>query len=226
MLAGRCVAPGVGRLLVELRLDSPLLREALGNAPEVSLSHEEQYLTDDGINYLFWAEGETLTAFEEGLDADRTVTNVAQLAETEGRRLYRVRFTEYGEAFATFPAWGDLDISILDSTGTHEGWDVRMRMPDRDALRDFRNVCAERDVSLELASIYDERDESPSDPGLTAEQREALVVASELGYFEVPRQTSMTDIADRLGISSQAVSERIRRGIDSLVDDNLPVNVE
>jgi predicted DNA binding protein len=218
-------------LLVELRLDSPLLRDALGRAPDVSISHEEQYLTDDGINYLFWAEtdgGEDgdsdgdLSVFEAGLDADRTVRNVAQLADTEGGRLYRVTFTDHGEQFATFPVWGELDISILDSTGTHEGWEVRMRMPDRDALREFRSVCADRDVPLELVSIYEERDGGAPSPGLTDEQREALRVARELGYFEVPRQTSMTDISNQLGISSQAVSERIRRGTDSLVEESLP----
>jgi len=218
--------PGGQIVLVELRLDSPLLREALGNAPDVAIGHEEQYLTDDGINYLFWAEGGDLTAFEDGLDADRTVTNVAQLAETEAGRLYRVTFTDHGEEFATFPAWGDLDISILDSTGSHEGWEVRMRMPDRDALREFRDVCAERDIPLDLVSIYEERGNGASDRELTAEQRQALAVARELGYFDVPREASMTDIASELGISTQAVSERIRRGTDSLVDDNLPSQVE
>ena len=213
-------------MIVELRIDSPLLREALGHAPDVSISHEEQYLTDDGISYLFWAAGGDFQAFEGGLDADRTVTNVAQLADTEGRRLYRVAFTEHGEEFATFPVWGELDISILDSTGTHEGWEVRMRMPDRDALREFRSVCIERDVPLELVSIYEQRDDGVSQPGLTDEQREALSAARELGYFDVPREASMTEIADRLGISSQAVSERIRRGTDSLIDESLPSQAE
>jgi predicted DNA binding protein len=212
-------------LLVELEVDSPLLREALGHAPDVSISHEAQYLTDDGINYLFWTDSgqkEDFTAFEAGLGADRTVRNVAQLVDTEGRRLYRVTFTDYGEQFATFPVWSELDISILDSTGTHEGWEVRMRMPDRSALRAFRSVCADRDVPLELVSIYEERAGGETRRGLTDEQREALRVARELGYFEVPRGTSMTEISNRLGISSQAVSERIRRGTDSLVDQLLP----
>jgi predicted DNA binding protein len=216
-------------LLVELRLDSPLLREALGHAPDVSISHEEQYQTEGGIKYLFWADRdgeEDFTSFEAGLDADRTVRNVAKLAETEGRRLYRVTFTDYGEQFATFPAWGELDISILDSTGTHEGWEVRMRMPDRGALREFRSVCADRDIPLQLVSIYEDRDPEETHPGLTDEQREALRVACELGYFEVPRRTSMTEISNRLGISSQAVSERIRRGTDRLVEESLPSETE
>lgn len=213
-------------MLVELRLDSPLLREALGHAPDVSISHEEKYLTDDGIRYLFWAAGGDFPAFEDGLDSDRTVTNVAQLAETERGRLYRVTFTDYGEKFATFPVWGELDISVLDSTGIDDGWELRMRMPDRDALREFRSVCDERGVALDLVSIYEERDDGVSQPGLTDEQREALTVARELGYFDVPRETSMTEISNRLGISSQAVSERIRRGTDSLIEESLLSGVE
>jgi predicted DNA binding protein len=38
-----------------------------------------------------------------------------------------------------------------------------------------------------------------------------------MGYFEIPREASTSDIGDRLGISAQAVSERLRRGHRKLV---------
>ena len=206
-------------LVVEFRVDSPILQDALGHAPGTIVIHEEQYQTSDGITYLFWAEDSDFTAFEEGLAADPTVTNVSQLTETPTRRMYRVNFTEYGESVATFPSWSGLNISHLDATASHKGWEVRMRMPDRDTLHQYCEVCEENNLQFHLTSIYEEKEAtSKAEAQLTTVQREALTTARELGYFEIPRQASLTDIADHLEISSQALSERLRRGTATLID--------
>ncbi|MFC7009365.1 helix-turn-helix domain-containing protein [Halalkalicoccus sp. GCM10025704] len=200
-------------------MDSPILQDALAHAPETIVNHEELYRTSSGINYLFWAEDSDLAAFKDGLTADPTVTNVSQLAETSTGRMYRVTFTDYGERIATFPFWSGLDISLLDLTGSHKGWDVRMRMSDRDTLHQFRKVCEENDLQFHLTSIYEEnKATSKAEARLTTVQREALTTARELGYFEIPRQASLADVADQLGVSSQALSERLRRGTTTLID--------
>ena len=206
-------------LVVEFRVDSPILQDALAHAPETIVIHEQQYQTSDGITYLFWAEDSDLAAFEEGLAADPTVTNISQLAETPTRRMYRVTFTDYGESVATFPSWSGLDISLLDSTASHKGWEVRMRMPDRDTLHQYREVCEENNLSFYLTSIYEEKEAtSKAEAQLTTVQREALTTARELGYFEIPQQASLADVADQLEISPQALSERLRRGTVTLID--------
>lgn len=206
-------------LVVEFRLDSPILQEALTHAPETVVIHEELYQTSDGITYLFWAEGSDLAAFEDGLAADPTVANVSQLTETPTRRMYRVSFTDYGERVATFPSWSELDISLLGSTASHKGWEAQMRMPDRDTLHQYRKVCEENDLPFHLMSIYEEEEAtSKVEAQLTTVQREALTTAYERGYFEIPRQASLADVADHLEISPQALSERLRRGTATLID--------
>ena len=42
-----------------------------------------------------------------------------------------------------------------------------------------------------------------------------------MGYYSLPRQISTQEIADEFGISDQAVSERLRRGITTLVTNTL-----
>lgn len=214
-------------LVVEFRVDSPILGDALDQAPGVKVSHEEQYLTDGDIVMMFWAAGEDLDGFEDALAADPTVSDPVELARTDGRRLYRVTFTERGESAATFPSWSEFDISLLDSTATADGWEVRMRMPDRDSLRQYRDLCEEQDLGFELVSVY-ERSEAPdvTSGGLTMDQREALVTARRLGHFEIPQQATLADVADQLGVSSQAVSERLRRGIATLVDETFLTDEE
>lgn len=208
--------------VVEFQVDSPFLRDALANVPEATITLEELYPTEDSAIVHLWVKECDLTTFEEGLAADSTVANAAQLAETETRSLYRVTCTDYGESLVTFPMWSKLDISFLDATATHEGWDVRLRMPDRDALQKYREICEERDLRFRLKSIYEERETATTaDAQLTKVQREALITAHELGYFAVPRQASLADVAARFEISSQAVSERIRRGTATLIQTSI-----
>lgn len=209
-------------LIVEARIDSPILREAIRAAPGTTVVHEEQYVVGDEIRYLFWAEGDGLDAFESGLAADPTVSRPAVLAEAGGRRLYRVTLTEAGEAVTTFPTWGEFGLVMLDSRATREGWRVRIQLPDREALSGFVDVCLDRDLSFRIDAIYSG---TGGDDGLgwavTDVQWEALIAAHEAGYFDIPRSASLEEVADRLGVSSQAVSERLRRGMAGVVESRL-----
>lgn len=47
--------------------------------------------------------------------------------------------------------------------------------------------------------------------GLTTRQRETLRLAADRCYFEIPRRATLADLADELGVSDQAISERLRR---------------
>jgi predicted DNA binding protein len=62
--------------------------------------------------------------------------------------------------------------------------------------------------------------------GLTTAQREALVLAVESGYYDIPRTCTTVEVAEELGISDQAVTERLRRAIVNLVDNSLLVAEE
>lgn len=203
-------------LIVEVRTDSPVLEKALARAPEAVVRYEELYPGE--YAFLFWVEGGDFTAFEEGLAVDPTVTDVVQLTETQTRRLYRVTVVD-GSSVTTVPVWPELSISMLELTGTHEGWNLQMRIADRDVLERYREACEKRNIQFRFEAIYEESgDATEATTRLTDSQREALTTARELGYFEIPRDASLADVANQCGVSSQAVSERIRRGTASLVD--------
>lgn len=60
---------------------------------------------------------------------------------------------------------------------------------------------------------------------LTDKQREMMQTASDMGYFEVPREVGLAAVADEIGISSQAASERLRRGQHKLFGELEDANV-
>ncbi len=52
---------------------------------------------------------------------------------------------------------------------------------------------------------------------LTDNQREILLLAYEAGYFDVPRDITQDDLAERLDVTDSAVSQQLRRAISMLI---------
>jgi predicted DNA binding protein len=46
-------------------------------------------------------------------------------------------------------------------------------------------------------------------------------MAFERGHFPVPRETSLADLGEEIGVSDTAVSERLRRGIATLLSTTI-----
>ena len=59
-----------------------------------------------------------------------------------------------------------------------------------------------------LLAVHTDED----DAVLTGRQRECLAVAQRRGYFEVPRQCTLAEVADALDVDTSTASETIRRG--------------
>ncbi|MDG5776545.1 helix-turn-helix domain-containing protein, partial [Haloarculaceae archaeon H-GB1-1] len=72
----------------------------------------------------------------------------------------------------------------------------------------------DQNIAIHIIRTYTltERTESVKQFGLSNEQREALILALREGYFDTPSQVSLSELAAELGITQQAMSNRIRRG--------------
>lgn len=53
---------------------------------------------------------------------------------------------------------------------------------------------------------------------LTDRQREVIAVADELGYFDVPRKATLSDVASEVGIEKSTAGEHIRRGMGHVAE--------
>lgn len=56
---------------------------------------------------------------------------------------------------------------------------------------------------------------------LTARQREALRVAREVGYYDVPRSGSVADVADGLGCAPSTAGELLRKAERAVVSEHV-----
>ena len=185
---------------------------------------ERAYATDPTRPFLFvWVSSEDPEAFEAAMADDPTVTKVQHLNTVKDRRLYRFQVT--GETDTVlYPVWVALGGEGLEAFCEDGRWHSRVRFPDRDALAEYESYVVGNGLSFELKRLYDASSAGESREarhGLTDEQRETLLLAYERGFFDIPRRATAADLALELDVSRQAVSERLRRGYASLVEQYL-----
>ena len=206
-------------LIVEFELRTPILRTASTAIDRLQL--EEIYRTESGdAKLLYWAIGEEFSAFEAALEEDPSVATYEELDESANRSLYSIVLTESAVDRLTYPVAAEYDVTILDIVVTDETL-VRARVPSRDVLFAYRDRCLEKGVDVRLQRIYREQEVGGDQYGVTDSQREALLAALEKGYFEVPREATLSDVAADLDISGQALSARLRRGQANLLRNTL-----
>ena len=206
-------------IIAEFDVQNPgtALSNALETNDEVELDIVQQAGTDPQRPFMFvWVATADFDAWEAAMAADETVTDVEQYTEMDGERLYRMRITDAAES-VSYGMWVELGAEQLEATWRDGWWRIRMRFPDREALAECQGWCEEHGVAFELRRIYSDPAAAREATDLTREQEEVLETALAMGYFEIPRRASMSDLASELDISSQAVSERLRRGHAALV---------
>lgn len=208
-------------VIVEFTLRSPstALYEASTSVPGVRIEIESlDGLDPEQPSAVMWANGGNLDVFDDAIRTDETVGELRLLDELDDRRLYRFQFTDaVGVVF--YPIFLELGTSLLTLSCQNGDWNVRMRFPNRETLSEFREFCEDNGVTFRLDRMYDEPEES--DAPLTDRQREAIAVAFASGYFEVPRNVPLQSVADELGVSQQAASERLRRAMRHLAAETV-----
>lgn len=117
------------------------------------------------------------------------------------------------------------DVTLVSAQGCGGEWKFRLLAPDREGISRADDIMDDLDCGAECRSIST-FDGGSNHSRLTSEQREALVTAFEAGYYDIPRDVTTEDVATDLGISHQALSERLRRAYEHLVETELVVNDE
>lgn len=169
---------------------------------------------------FFWVYEQDDDTFEKHIRTQASVEDLTLVQTHDGRSLYSLEWRVDRDRF--FHGLTEAGAQLLSATGTPETWQFELRFPTNEALASFQQRCHDAGIHLDVQGVY-----NPTKPGagpwfgVSDVQRETLVLAAERGYFQVPRECSAADLAVELGISDQAVSERIRRGVLAFVSNAL-----
>jgi predicted DNA binding protein len=174
---------------------------------------------------FFFVENKRRDDFQAGIENHPSVESIHLVNEHENKSLYSLDWNVSRDLF--FQGVVKTKAHILNARGVGETWAFELRFPDHARLSQFQDFCENAHISLEVDRIY-----NPTRPdagmwyGLTEPQRDTLVRAVQGGYYSIPRRMSTKDLAGELSISDQAVTERLRRAIVSLVENTLIAEIE
>ena len=197
-----------------------LLRDAIAATDGVVTVERMVVDGHQAVTPYVWAGSVNFEAFEAALRADASVREFEVVERHDNECLYRTEWRDGRNELVA--ALDEVAATVLSAESEGGVWILRVLFSDEKAVSTFEDQFLTDHRGVELERLY--RSDDPSTYGkyeVTDKQREALTLAREAGYFSVPRECSLQDIADQLGISRNAASARLRRGQAALVSHTL-----
>ena len=210
------------RASISVPPDAFALERAVDDVPELELEAERIAAhSTEWVMPCLWIAGTEFDAVDDALRSDPSVERIVDRERFDEIAFYHVEWTE--TVTRRIDAYLDKEGSLLEARLIDGEWRVELRFADRDQFDAFREQLADRGHSFRLRGLTEMNRPENGVRDLTPAQRDALEVATERGYFRVPREATTDDLADDLDISHQAVSELLRRGTENLVVSTLAV---
>ncbi|EMA39271.1 helix-turn-helix domain-containing protein [Halococcus hamelinensis] len=198
------------------------LHETLEAHPDVEFEIERMVAHEtDRVMPFVWATSERIDreTLDETMADDPSVDNVTRLAAYDGEWFYRMEWVT--DIRVVLHVLLEQGATVLNASGRNDVWELRILFPDRDSLSATYDYCTEEELTLTVNRIHELDGEHRDEYGLTETQHETLVAAVEAGYFDIPQQATLDELADDLGITHQALSERLHRGHKTLIENAL-----
>jgi hypothetical protein len=207
--------------------DLPLV-SSIGDLGDVDATLELQYNHGDRPLFLVTVTGSTRRRIEMAFTEAYDVEDWMLIGEADETRRYQAipalsLEEQLGESIANLEDLKTLartDAIIERIEVTSYGWCQTGWFATRDTFKGFSSFWRENAGFRLLRLTRGGEPESPGE-GLTDRQREALRTAYELGYFDIPRRTSLEEIGEELDVSSSSVSERLRRAQTQLIEETV-----
>jgi len=188
--------------------------------PDVTVELERLIPAQDMVIPYFWVRGTAAEDVESAFTEHPGILDIRLVDSVEDEYLLRVEWSmEYKDVLTVLAETG---VPLIEATGTIQQWTFEIRGDNRSDLADFQRRCVELDIPITLTKVNALTTvETATEAILTDTQQETLVLAYERGYFESPREVTLEDLGEELGISQQAVGSRLRGGIKHILGGTL-----
>jgi hypothetical protein len=210
----------------EIPAEEFALYDAMEALPELEFEVERVVRSgEDALMPLMWVRNAEQGDIERAFEADPSVQEVTLLSSFEEELLYRMEWiADIRVALQMLTA---SQATITDAYGADDRWLLRVLYPNRDMLTKTTDFAEAEELTFDVTAVRElEGEDKPAGRyGLTETQFETIEAAFDAGYFDVPREVKLTELADQLDVSHQALSERLRRAIRVLVEDALLVGM-
>lgn len=189
------------------------------NLPGVTVELERLIPDETMIIPYFWVRGARAEDIEAAFEDHPGFVSVRLIDDVDEEYLMRAEWSD--EYYGLLSALAHANIVVLSGIGTKEGWQFEVRGETRERIGEFRSDCQDHDIPIEITAVHSLLPVQGDGYELTDTQREALVLAYEMGYYDSPRAVSLEEVAAELDISQQSLSSRLRRGNRRLIEGTL-----
>ncbi|MDH5020569.1 helix-turn-helix domain-containing protein [Halobacterium rubrum] len=183
--------------------------------PDVTVELERLVPQENRVIPYFWARDVDVDDVEAAFQSHAGLTGVRLVDSVDDEYLLRAEWDR--EYAGVLSALAETGLVVLSGVGTSDGWAFEVRGDSREDVGEFRTYCQTNDVPIEITAVHALLPVQDESYELTEPQREALLAAYEHGFFDSPRTTSLSEVADELGITQQSLSSRLRRGHRQLI---------
>lgn len=166
-----------------------------------------------------WVIHPDFDAVDQQLRADSSVADVVDADHVTEEAFYLVDWSD--EVKHRITSYIDKSGSLLEAHLSDGSWTVVLRFGSREQFDTFCDHLRDQGHPFSLLGISETDTPRVGYRGLTPTQRDALVAAAARGYFCVPREVTIEELAAELDTSHQALSEVLRRGMENLVFSTL-----
>ena len=172
---------------------------------------------------LVWFSNADRDEIEDALEDDSTVAQYECLLDEsdDGEWFYRLQYSDdVGSVCCAVYSNGG---TVLDAQVTDGQWRLRLLFPRREELSDAVSAIEDHGVRVDVRRMVEagQDEDLETTAALTEPQQEAIAEAYRQGYYDVPREISLEELANELDISHQALSERLRRANRVLASEQL-----
>lgn len=157
---------------------------------------------------------------KQSIQSDETVEAVTHLSGNGEHHLYRVSWR--ARIRVVLGVFLQTSGSLVNARGRADRWSLRILFPEQESIsmicENWRNHGIDPSIQrvIGVSGMF-----GCGGLDLSQCQHETLRTAFEMGYYEVPRDITLDDLAEELQVSHQALSERLRRGHRNLIETTL-----
>ncbi|WP_336002646.1 helix-turn-helix domain-containing protein [Halorientalis halophila] len=169
--------------------------------------------TDDTGVGLVELSGPDIPAVVKRIEERESILSLELLGESDDRTLIQFETTEPLLLFSVRESGVPLEppVEIQDGRATVEV------TASQDRLSKFGTQLEQFGMSFDVE--YVRRTVDATEQLLTDRQRDLIVAAVQQGYYDTPRESSLTELADHLGMAKSTVSETLHRAEETVVKE-------
>lgn len=208
-------------VIAELEIPSEqiAMSETLTQFEEIEFDVQELVAHDDVVSPFVWVSGVGIDRLESAFDADPSVGSYRRLTEkSDGSVLYEMEWSRDADIVLRLIEEAG---AVLHATGETDCWFFQLLYPTHEALSRSYEECRREGLAVDVIRIYRAKDGDDGTSLLTENQRETVIQAFDRGYYDIPRRTTLGELAESRGTSHQSLSEQLRRAHRNLIETHV-----